>query len=111
MLKSFNLMPVLLILTLSILTPSSVFLTNPNLVDNIIQGDFNEEEGEGNHEKDIEDIDAEESEDEKKESFFTSLIGLHNTVLADIDPASIFLVEGMSAYTSEIQLRPPEYLI
>jgi len=105
-LKYFNLLPLLFMLTLSILTPSSVLLTNYD--DHIVQENFNEEEGEGNQEKDI---DTEESEDEKKESFFISLIGLHDALLIGGNSASIFLVEGTSAYSFDFQLRPPKYLI
>ena len=61
--------------------------------------------------KDIEDIDVEESEDEKKEHFFSSLIGLNEALIIDKTTASIAVIDGVSSYSFDIQLPPPEYTI
>lgn len=71
-------------------------------------GEFNDEEGKNNKEKDIEDIDIEESEDEKKEHFFSYLIGLSNILINDNKTASVAVVEGISSYLFDIQLPPPK---
>ncbi len=72
--------------------------------------DSNEDEREGSEEKEIEDIDTEESEDEKEEPFFLSVIDSNfyntNTTLT-----SISFIERVSTYSLEIQLPPPEYNI
>jgi len=107
--KQFSLLPLLFILTLSVLTPSTVLSTSNEYC--IVTGNYSDEEGEGNQEKDIEDIDVEESEDEKKEHFFSSFISLDDRLKEHSTTASIFLIEGTSAYSFDIQLRPPEYLI
>jgi len=75
----------------------------------IFIGEFNDDEGESNSENDIEDIDVEEGEDEKKEQFFTFLIGLYDSLIVNNTIASMLLVEGISTYTIDIQLPPPEY--
>jgi len=106
-LKSFNLIPLIFILTLSILTPSAVLTLDHHSY--VVIGEFNDDEGESNSENDIEDIDVEEGEDEKKEQFFTSLIGLYDSLIVNNTIASMLLVEGISTYTIDIQLPPPEY--
>ena len=72
--------------------------------------DSNDDEGEDTEEKEIEEIDTEESEDEKEEPFLLSLIDSNiyniNTTLT-----SIYFIEGVSTYSLEIQLPPPEYNI
>ena len=109
MFKSFSLLSFLFVLTLSILTPSSIVSSNDDF--HIVTGSVNNEEGEGNQEKDIEDIDVEESEDEKKEHFFSSLIGLNEALIIDKTTASIAVIDGVSSYSFDIQLPPPEYTI
>ena len=109
MFKSFSLLSFLFVLILSVLTPSAVVSVNGD--SHIISGGFNEEEGESNQEKDIEDIDVEENEDEKKERFFSSLIGLSNALVIEDNTASIAVIEGVSTYSLDIQLPPPEYTI
>jgi hypothetical protein len=70
--------------------------------------DSNDDEREGSEEKEIEDIDTEENEEEKEKPFFLSVIDLNfyniNTALT-----SIYFIEGVSTYSLEIQLPPPEY--
>ena len=109
MFKSFSLLSFLFFLILSVLTPSAVVSVNGD--SHIISGGFNEEEGESNQEKDIEDIDVEENEDEKKEHFFSSLMGINEAFIIDKTTASIAVIEGMSSYFFDIQLPPPEYTI
>ena len=70
--------------------------------------DSNDDEREGSEEKEIEDIDTEENEEEKEYPFFLSVIDSNfyniNTTLT-----SIYFIEGVSTYSLEIQLPPPEY--
>jgi len=89
------------------LTPSAVLTLDNH--SHIVIGEFNDDEGESNSENDIEDIDVEEGEDEKKEQFFTSLIGLYNSLIVNNALVSMLLVEGVSTYSIDIQLPPPEY--
>ena len=72
--------------------------------------DSNDDEREGNEEKEIEDIDTEENEEEKKEPFFLSVID-SNFYNANTTLTSIYFIEGVSTYSLEIQLPPPEYNI
>jgi len=74
-------------------------------------GNFNEEEEENNQGKDIEDVELEDNEDEKKERFFSSLNGFNDSIIVENTSDLVFLVEGMSTYSLDIQLPPPEYLI
>jgi len=106
--KSLPLLSFLFVLTLLVLAPPSILTINNNCHTSI--GVSNEEEGESNQEKDIEDIDVEESEDENKEHFFSNLTGFNNSTTIDNTLDSIFLIEGISAYFLDIQLPPPEYL-
>ncbi|PHS10561.1 MAG: hypothetical protein COA88_02110 [Kordia sp.] len=107
MFKSFSLLSFLFVLTLSVLAPPSVLLIPNDL--HIVVGGFNDDEG--NQEKDIEDIDVEENEDEKKEHFFSSLMGLNEALIIDKTTASIAVIEGISSYFFDIQLPPPEYTV
>lgn len=108
MFKSFTIISLSFILTLSILAPALVSLINEEC--HIVIEDFNDDEREDGEEKDIEEIDNEESEDEKEEPFYLSLINSDcyntNTTLT-----SIYFIEGISKYSLEIQLPPPEYNI
>ena len=108
MLRSFTMISLSFILTLSILAPSLVLLINEEC--HIVMEDSNDDEREGSEEKEIEDIDTEENEEEKEEPFFLSLVDSNlynrNTTLT-----SISFIEGVSTYSLEIQLPPPEYNI
>lgn len=108
MFRSFTIISLPFILTLSILAPSLVSLINEDL--HIVMEDSNDDEREGNEEKEIEDIDTEENEEEKEEPFFLSVIDSNfyntNTTLT-----SIYFIEGTSTCSLEIQLPPPEYNI
>jgi len=74
---------------------------------NIVMEDFDDERKD---KKEKEEVESEESEDEKKEPFFLSLIDsnfycINNTL------TSMSFIEGVSTYSIEIQLPPPEYNI
>jgi len=106
--RSYTIISFSFILTLSILSPSVISLLNKEF--HIVIEDFNDDEREDNEEKEIEEIDTEENEDEKEESFFLPLINsfFYNT---NTTLNSIHFIEGVSIYSLEIQLPPPEHNI
>lgn len=109
-LKSFTVILLSFVLTVSILAPSMISLINTpsySLVEN-----SNEEEKDTNEENEKEEIDNEEneeSEEDKKEFFLSSLINsnFYNTTSVIV----VCLVETTSSFALEIQLPPPEYNI
>jgi len=107
-LRSFTVISLSFILTLSILAPSVGSLINEEY--HIVMEDFNDDEREDNEEKETEEIDSEESEEENEEPFLLSLINsnFYNTNNA---LTSIYFIEGISTYSLEIQLPPPKYNI
>ena len=108
MFKSFTIISLSFILTLSILAPSVVSLINEEC--HIVMEDLKDDERNDNEKKEIEDVDKEENEEEKEESYFLLLTNSNfyntNTTLT-----SIAFIEGVSTYSLEIQLPPPEYNI
>jgi len=108
-LKSFAIISLSFIVTLSILAPAVVSLTNDMC--SIVMEDFNDDEREDSEEKEIEEIDSEENEKEKEERFCSSLITLDNFFIVKNTTNTIFFIERVSTYSLEIQLPPPEYNI
>jgi len=99
--KSLSLLSFLFVLTLSILPSSEI--VSINQYTHVAMVEFIDEEGESNQEK--------ESEDEKKDHFFSLLMALNNILTINITPASIAVVEDVSSYSLDIQLPPPKYYI
>jgi len=70
--------------------------------------DFNDDERKDKKEK--EEVESEESEDEKEERFFLSLMD-SSFYSSNYSFIPVSIIEGISTYSLEIQLPPPEYNI
>ena len=81
-----------------------------NTSTNILVENSNEDEKDNNEEKEKEEVESEESEDEKEERFFLSLID-SSFYSSNYSFTSVSIIEGVSTYSLEIQLPPPEYNI
>jgi len=104
-LKSFTVILLSFVLTVSVLTPSMISLMNKST--NTLVENSNEEDKDNNEEK--EEIDNEENEECKKEFFLSSLI--NSNFYDTTSTIVVCFVEITSSCTIEIQLPPPEYSI
>jgi hypothetical protein len=99
--KSFTIISLSFVLAISILAPSMVSLVNEDYHE--VVEDIHDDEKEDTEEKEID-----TKENEKKTPLFLSVLNsfFHNSNATLI---SIFSIEGVSTYSLEIQLPPPEY--
>lgn len=106
MFKSYSILLLSLVLTLSILTPALLSFTTADFA--IVLTECNDDDSE---EKDLETKDNEESEEENHARFFYTSLQVENSFKRNDIVNSIVFTYGISTPSLEIQLPPPEKLI
>lgn len=105
MLKSYTIISLSFVLTLSILAPAIISLFNDDCVTVIVE--YNEEDSE---EKENETSDNEEGEEEKSERLFYTLLHLNNPIVINDNVNAKVFLDRVSSPELEIQLPPPRKL-